>query len=112
MKKSGSRIITDAARVFALAHGVAATNTVQRLRLAGPVMNAPADEIEAAVSAFDFVQSLRLRHQQREGAKGKGRADANRIDPHRLNEVDRRMLKVSLRQAGRLQSRMKLDFQL
>ena len=112
LKKSGSRIITDAARVFALAHGVAATNTVQRLRLAGPVMNAPTDEIEAAVSAFDFVQSLRLRHQQWEGTKGKGRADANRIDPHRLNEVDRRMLKVSLRQAGRLQSRMKLDFQL
>jgi CBS domain-containing protein len=110
LKKSGARIITDAARVFALMHGVPATNTVQRLRLAGPAMNMPADEIEAAVSAFDFVQTLRLRHQHRDA--GKDRGDANRIDPYRLNEVDRRMLKVSLRQAGRLQSRMKLDFQL
>lgn len=110
LKKSGARIITDAARVFALAQGVSATNTVQRLRLAGPSMNAPADEIEAAVSAFDFIQTLRLRHQHHDTASG--RADANRIDPYQLNEVDRRMLKVSLRQAGRLQSRMQLDFQL
>ena len=73
-------------------------------------MNAPADDIEAAVSAFDFIQTLRLRHQHRDTASG--RADANRIDPYQLNEVDRRMLKVSLRQAGRLQSRMQLDFQL
>jgi CBS domain-containing protein len=110
LKKGGARIITDAARVFALVQGVSATNTVQRLRLAGPAMNAPADEIEAAVSAFDFMQTLRLRHQHRHAASA--RDDANRIDPYRLNEVDRRMLKVSLRQAGRLQSRLQLDFQL
>ena len=110
VKKSGARIITDAARVFALAHGVAATNTVQRLRLAGPAMNMRPGEIEAAVSAFDFLQTLRLRHQQRGSLKN--RAHANQLDPYRLNEVDRRMLKESLRQAGHLQSRMKLDFQL
>lgn len=110
LKKNGARIITDAARVFALAHGVAATNTVQRLRLAAPAMRAPPPEIDAAVSAFDFIQTLRLNYQHREGAQT--RAVANRIDPHRLNEVDRRILKESLRQAGRLQSRLKLDFQL
>ena len=110
LKKSGARIITDAARVFALTHGIGATNTVQRLRLAGPRMNAPTQESEAAVSAFDFLQTLRLRHQHRGGSTS--RHDANRIDPHGLNEVDRRVLKIALRQAGRLQSRMKLDFQL
>ena len=111
LKKSGARIITDAARVLALAHGVPATNTVQRLRLAGPAMHAPPDEIEAAVSAFEFMQTLRLRHQHRDPALSLKRADANRIDPYQLNEVDRRMLKVALRQAGRLQQRLKLDFQ-
>ena len=110
LKKSGARIITDAARVFALTYGIGATNTVQRLRLAGPRMNAPTQESEAAVSAFDFLQTLRLRHQHRGGSTS--RHDANRIDPHGLNEVDRRVLKIALRQAGRLQSRMKLDFQL
>ncbi len=116
LKTCGARIITDAARVFALAHGLAVTNTVQRLRQAGPAMHAPAQEIEAAVSAFDFLQTLRLRHQHRQSHQphdsAKTRADANRIDPYRLNEVDRRMLKVSLRQAARLQSRMQFDFQL
>jgi CBS domain-containing protein len=36
----------------------------------------------------------------------------NRIDPRTLNEVDRRILKECLRQAQRLQSRLKLDYQL
>ena len=119
LKTSGARIITDAARVLALAHGLAATNTVQRLRQAGAAMHTPTQEIEAAVSAFDFLQTLRLRHQHRQSHQfhqyhggAKARADANCIDPYQLNEVDRRMLKVSLRQAARLQSRMKLDFQL
>ncbi len=110
LKKSGARIIIDAARVFALAHGVAATNTVQRLRMAGPTMNMSLGEIEAAVSAFDFLQTLRLRHQQHGGLTT--RARANQIDPYGLNAVDRRMLKESLRQAGHLQSRLKLDYQL
>ena len=119
LKKNGARIITDAARVFALAHGLVATNTVQRLRQTGLATHAQAPEIEAAVSAFDFLQTLRLRQQHRQSHQSgqyhdgaKTRADANCIDPYLLNEVDRRMLKVSLRQAARLQSRMKLDFQL
>ena len=36
----------------------------------------------------------------------------NRIDPSTLNEVDRRILKESLRQLRKLQSRLALDYQL
>ena len=36
----------------------------------------------------------------------------NRIDPEQLNAIDRRILKESLRQAGVLQERLKLDYAL
>jgi len=36
----------------------------------------------------------------------------NRIDPEQLNAIDRRILKESLRQAGVLQERIRLDYTL
>ena len=69
----------------------------------------PATEITSLTDAFFFLQTLRLRSQIAENVTVQG---ANRIDPGQLNEVDRRILKESLRQAGKLQSRLALDYQL
>lgn len=109
LKNRGSRLFVDAARVMALAAGVAHTNTAQRLRHAGPRLKMQTGEIEAAVEAFYFIQSLRLRRQL---AMHPGEGGPNRIDPRTLNEVDRRILKESLRQARGLQRRLRLDYQL
>ena len=35
-----------------------------------------------------------------------------RVDPDKLNELDRRILKESFRQARKIQSRLKLDYQV
>jgi CBS domain-containing protein len=110
LKQSAARLFVDAARVIGLAAGIAHTNTVQRLRQGGPRVNLPAEEISAAADAFCFIQSLRLRRQL--GLEGAVEAGPNRIDPERLNEVDRRILKESLRQARSLQSRLALDYRL
>ncbi len=109
LKKSGARLFTDAARVLSLAAGVTHTGTAQRLRQTGPMLNMPATEITSLTDAFFFLQTLRLRSQIAENVTVQG---ANRIDPGQLNEVDRRILKESLRQAGKLQSRLALDYQL
>jgi CBS domain-containing protein len=108
LKLSGSRIIVDAARIMALAQGVAHTGTVERLRQAGHRLGMNADETGSAVEAFFFIQMLRLRHQM----AAKEGASPNRIAPAELNEVDRRMLKESLRQARKLQTRLALDYAL
>ena len=110
LKKYGTRLFIDAARVFALANNVSATNTVQRLKQSAPTMNLPPDEVAAAVDAFNFIQLMRLRHQHAEQTQG--RAGDNVIRPDDLNEVDRRILKEALRQARKLQKRLKLDYQL
>jgi len=108
LKKSGARLFTDAARVMALAAGTSHTNTVQRLRQSAARLQIPGNEIDSFVEAFYFLQTLRLRGQMASGEP----AHPNRVNPQSLNEVDRRILKESLRQLRKLQSRIALDYQL
>lgn len=110
LKKYGSRIFVDVARIYALAAGVHSTNSIQRLRLASQKMNIKGDEINAVLDGLNFIQLLRLQHQYLEGEPG--RQGDNLIDPEKLNELDRRILKESFRQARKIQSRLKLDYQV
>jgi CBS domain-containing protein len=110
LKGYGARPLTDAARVYALAHGLAPTGTAARLRAAAAAGVLPGDEAAAAVDAFHVIQGLRLRHQHLDGEPAPGAE--NRIDAARLNDVDRRVLKVAFRQAARLQDRLRADFAL
>ena len=110
LKKYGSRIFVDVARIYALAAGVHGTNTLQRLRLSAQKMNIRGEEINAVLDGLNFIQLLRLQHQYLEGEPG-CQGD-NLIDPEKLNELDRRILKESFRQARKIQSRLKLDYQV
>ena len=104
----GSRPFVDAARIFSLAHNVTVTSTAQRLRGAAAATNLGAD-VEAIIDGFYFIQMLRLRHQR--DLKG-DEAGANRIDPDRLNELDRHILKEAFKQARKLQDKIRLDYRL
>ncbi|MET0733660.1 MAG: DUF294 nucleotidyltransferase-like domain-containing protein [Casimicrobiaceae bacterium] len=108
LKVRGTRLFVDAARVFALADGIADTGTAGRLRAAGRGMQVEPRLVEAAVDAFHFLQLLRLRVQDH----APGHGAANRIDPETLNEVDQRMLKEAFRQARKLQERLAHNYQL
>ena len=110
LKKYGVRLFTDAARVFAMAHSVEATNTVQRLKRVAAAMHFSADDLAASIEGFNFIQLLRLRHQHFE--QEHGREGDNLIRPDALNEIERRILKEAFRQARKLQVRLKLDYQL
>ncbi|HSG22803.1 MAG TPA: DUF294 nucleotidyltransferase-like domain-containing protein [Azonexus sp.] len=110
LKKYGSRIFVDVARIYALATGVHNSNTVQRLRLASQRLSIRTDEVNAILEGLSFIQFLRLRHQCLDvepGAQGD-----NLINPDDLNELDRRILKESFRQARKIQTRLKLDYQV
>jgi CBS domain-containing protein len=94
----------DAARILGLAAGVAETNTAQRLREAAQKLDLPAAEMAAWVDSFEFLQALRLKHQV--ALKTSGQALHNFLDLGSLNELERRILKESMRQASKLQSRL------
>jgi CBS domain-containing protein len=111
LKLNGVSPFVDAARIFSLAAGVAATNTAQRLRLAAPALKIPAAEVEGWIVALHFIQLLRLRHQHEfSGTEAEGAG--NRIDPDQLNDLDRRILKEAFRQARKLQARLAMDYHL
>lgn len=108
LKLQGTAIFVDAARLYALAHGVAATGTRERLEAAGQRMGLAADEYEAWVGAFEFLQMLRLRIQ----LEGTASDDhPNRLVLASLNGIDRRVLKESFRFARLLQQRLHLDYE-
>jgi len=111
LKKYAARPFIDAARILALANGVAATNTADRLRGAMQQMRVPKEEVSAYVDAFHFVQLLRLRNADNAGTTAGDHTNGNRVVLDNLNELDRRILKEALRQARKLQARLEMDFQ-
>lgn len=110
LKKYGSRLFVDMARVLALAEGVAATGTVPRLRDVAQRLGFPDGETSGLTDAFYVLQRLRLSHQHRSSPLDQ--ANENRISPAALNEIERHLLRESLRQAKRLQQRVRLRWQL
>jgi len=110
LKTYGVRLFVDAARIYALAQGLPQTNTIERLRAAAAGTRMSAADVDAAIDAFLAIQQLRLRHQASQEALNE--ETANRIDPDKLNELQRQVLKESLRLARKLQQRLALDYQL
>jgi CBS domain-containing protein len=110
LKKSGARIFVDVARIMALAHGAECVNTAERLAAVGPAAGMQPDEIGAAIDAFSHLLRIRLEKQARVMAAG-GVPD-HRVDPERLHELDRVILREALRQGKRLQQRLKLNYAL
>ena len=110
LKLYGVRPFVDAARVYALAFGLAQTGTAERLRAATGDLRMAPPEMAAIIDAFFFIQKLRLRIQAQPGAGAP--ESANRIDPGALNAFERRSLKEAFRQGRKLQRRLALDYDL
>lgn len=110
LKLYGVRPFVDTARIYALAHALAQTNTGERLRAARAGTGMDAAETEAMVEAFFVIQRLRLRNQA--ALQSLSDETANRIDPDKLSAFERHILKWAFHQARRLQSRLALDYQL
>ncbi len=108
LKINGVQPFVEAARVYALACGAAATNTLERLAAAGAARGIPALEVDAWCEAFRFIQALRLRSNAAQ--RGRGESMHNHLDPATLNDLERRILREALRQARSLQSRLTRDF--
>ncbi len=111
LKMYGVRPFVDAARVYSLAHALPQTNTADRLRAAGAAGKLPAAEVESMLAAFFMLQRIRLGYQATLDTFA-ANDGANRIDPAKLNELDRRTLKEAFKISRDLQSRLAMDYQL
>jgi CBS domain-containing protein len=108
LKVNGVQPFVEAARIYGLAAGVTATNTLERLDAAARVRGIPGIEVEAWQGAFRFVQRLRLRLNVAQRARSE--TLHNHLNPATLSELERGSLKEALRQARKLQTRLARDF--
>lgn len=110
LKVQGLTPFVDGARLLALANGIHANNTLERLRQL--VIKEVIDALDGGAyeEAYHFIQQTRM--QQHQLQTRQNQAYSNRVDPDSLNDLDRRILRESLRQAQRLQSSLALRYQL
>ncbi|WP_260963236.1 putative nucleotidyltransferase substrate binding domain-containing protein [Pseudomonas citri] len=110
LKVQGLTPFVDGARLLALASGISAINTLERLRQL--VVKEVIEPLDGAAyeEAYHFIQQTRMQQHQRQTRENL--PYSNRVDPDSLNHLDRRILRESLRQAQRLQSSLTLRYQL
>ncbi|MDN7143289.1 CBS domain-containing protein [Pseudomonas sp. JQ170] len=110
LKVQGLTPFVDGARLLALANGVSANNTLERLREL--VTREVIDPLDGAAyeEAYHFIQQTRMQQHQLQSRQNL--PYSNRVDPDSLNHLDRRILRESLRQAQRLQGSLALRYQL
>ncbi|WP_314410424.1 putative nucleotidyltransferase substrate binding domain-containing protein [Pseudomonas kuykendallii] len=110
LKVQGLTPFVDGARLLALAHGIEAGNTLERLRqlVARDIIDA--QDGGAYEEAYHIIQLIRMQQHQQQARQNL--PYSNRLDPDTLNHLDRRILRESFRQAQRLQSSLALRYQL
>lgn len=106
IKLQGSRLFIDAARVWALRHGIWATNTAERLRTAANNQGLSIAEVVPEIEAFHVIQRFRINQRLQTSDPNA----SNRLDPYDLNEMHRLSLKEAFHQAQRIQERLRQQF--
>ena len=107
LKLRGTAMFVDAARIYSLANGIQETNTQCRLEAVGLVLKLAKTEYGAWVTGFEFLQMLRLRIQLQ---SDENEAPPNEIQVGGLNDMERRILRESIKVEHRLQQRLQLDY--
>lgn len=110
LKANGVTPFVDAARILALSRRIGATNTVARLEGVAAAGGMDAGDAAAWIDAYDYIRLLRMRCNAEQAQSGE--VLGNRIDPDALNDLDRRILRESFKEARRLQQKLALDYQL
>ena len=106
LKRFGVRPFVDAARVLALANARPETSTIKRLQALQTIGKLTRREVSEWRDAFSFVQSLRMRAQERNPIA----SAPNSVAIADLSAMDARILKDCFRQARKLQQRLAVDY--
>ena len=110
LKVQGLTPFVDGARLLALANGISAVGTLERLLAL--ISKGVIEALDGAAyeEAYHFIQQTRMQQHQLQARDEL--PYSNRVDPDHLNHLDRRILRESFRQAQRLQSSLAMRYQL
>jgi signal-transduction protein with cAMP-binding, CBS, and nucleotidyltransferase domain len=107
LKLHGTLPLVEAVRLLALVHGVPATGTVERLDALQAMGAVGRDDADHLRGAFALLTSLQLRRQIADYRAGG--IIGNFVDPRRLSERERGLLKDGLRAINELRARLRAD---
>lgn len=110
IKRNGTRLIADAARIYALSAGLTSSNTIDRLQglvRQGVLSN---DLVDSTVVAYEELLNVLLEHQitQRDA----GMEPNKNINPQNLAAPERSTLRAAMRAIKRLQDKLQGEFGL
>lgn len=83
--------LTDAIRLYAIAHGIQATNTLERLDDLRKANVLPNEQIDEMKDTLEFLALLRLKHQVEQSTRGE--KPNNFINPNELSSIERTTLR-------------------
>jgi CBS domain-containing protein len=107
--KSAMLPIVDYARVYGLKHGVAETNTLDRLERLKQKEVLPAKDYSEIEQGYGFMMQLRFARQVQAIVEEETAPD-NYVNPKELSGLEQRLLKEIFIRIGNLQTRMSFDF--
>lgn len=108
LKRNGTRLLDNAARIYALSEGIADTNTSDRLRALVRQGRLDSDFVESVLAAYDEIMDITLGHQLRQLEQGKPLDKL--LDPGELTPLAEESLRMAMRIIKRLQGRMQGEF--
>ena len=109
LKHNGVVPVIDIARIHALAHGIDAVNTHDRLDALADTGGMNASDVANLRDAFAFISMVRLRHQAQQMRAGE--KSNNHVAPEMLSDFERRHLKDAFKIVRRMQSALEQRYQ-
>ena len=101
LKHNGIAPIVDLARIYALSEGVAATNTIERLRQVAGTPSLTKASAANLIDAYEFLGMLRMEHQAKK-LQANEQPD-NYLAPKRISKLEREHLKDAFKVIKTLQ---------
>ena len=108
LKRNGTRLVADVARIYALREGVSATNTGERLQALMRQGRLDAHLVESVLAAYDELLDITLGHQLRQLERGVSLDKL--VDPDELTRIEHEALRTAMRVIRTFQSRLQGDF--
>ena len=107
--KSAMMPIVDFARIYALKHGIEATNTMDRLHQLTLNQVLTREEYDELEKAYSFLMQLRFVRQVTAAMDQKTAPD-NFINPKRMTHIEQTMLKEIFKRIEKFQAKMNFEF--
>ena len=109
LKSGGVHAVIELARVYALANGVTAVNTLERLQAVAALGALGTESLADLTDAFEFISYVRLRHQARQ--YDQGLVPDNHIAPDSLTSLEKKHLRDAFGIVRRLQQGLAFRYQ-